>query len=95
MRSIGTLTVKGLDNSIIPQRLPKPLNEYTFKAIDEAVDGSGYLCAVCDGEECICIADVRGEDIESFTRHPIVPNTILTDIMAMFSKIESELPGEL
>jgi hypothetical protein len=95
MKILGTVKVKNLDHSMVPAPLTKPLDHYKFRAIDKAVDGSGYLCFVCDGKEAICVADIRNEDIETFTPAPIMPNTLLTDIMDMFEMIESDLPGEL
>ena len=93
MRSIGIAKVKGLDHSTCGCKLTKPLDQYTFKVLEHY--DYGTLAVICDGDEGVGIVDIDPEDLESFTRHPIVPNTILTDVMEMFRDIERGLPDEL
>jgi hypothetical protein len=92
MRSIGIAKVKSLDHSHMGCVLTKPLDQYTFKVLEHY--DYGTLAVICDGEEGVGIVDIDPEDLESFARHSIVPNTMLTDIMQMFRDIERGLPDE-
>jgi hypothetical protein len=65
MRSYATIKVKNdLQNSRVPEKLPKPLDSYEFRVIER--NDSGCLCVVLDDQKPVCIADVAPGDIDRY-----------------------------